>query len=102
MKRRLSVGWLVVVGVGLAFGGWFLVRMKDAMQSQKALAAERTQAAKAAEAGPAKAGPAKLVSGTPTKWRPNISLEGTLQPAREADLGFRAPGRLGAIRVKMG
>jgi RND family efflux transporter MFP subunit len=100
--KRLSAGWVVVAVVALGFGAWFLVRMKDAMQTQKALAAERTQAAKEAEKPHAKTTTAKLVNGLPGKWRPSIALEGTLQPSREADLGFKLPGRLGSIRVKMG
>jgi len=101
--RRLSAAWMLALAAGVALGGWFLFRVRDAMHTQAALAAERTQAAKAAEAPAQKsAGPQRLVNGVPEKWRPTISLEGTLQPAREADLGFKTPGRLGAIRVRLG
>jgi RND family efflux transporter MFP subunit len=94
---------MVVLAAGLALGGWFLFRVRDAMHTQAALASERAQAAKSAETTPAKSGEApRLVNGVPEKWRPTISLEGTLQPAREADLGFRVPGRLGSIRAKLG
>jgi RND family efflux transporter MFP subunit len=94
---------MVVLAAGLALGGWFLFRVRDAMQTQAALAGERAQAAKSAETTAAKSGEApRLVNGVPEKWRPTISLEGTLQPAREADLGFRVPGRLGSIRAKLG
>ena len=102
--RRLSAGWLLFIAGALALGGWFLFRVKDAMKSQAALAAERTQSAKAAEA-PSHRGAAtarKLVNGVAEKWRPTITLEGTLQPSREADLGFKSAGRLGGIRVKLG
>src|SRR3954463_5637823 len=102
MRRFSAAGW-VVAAAGLALGGWFLFRVRDAMHMQSTMANERAQAAKAAEAPSAKAAaPQRLVNGVPEKWRPTIALEGTLQPAREADLGFRVPGRLGAIRVKLG
>jgi hypothetical protein len=32
--KRLSAGWLVGVGAILAFGGWFGVRVRDAMHTQ--------------------------------------------------------------------
>jgi RND family efflux transporter MFP subunit len=94
---------MVALAAGLAFGGWFLYRVRDAMHVQASLADERVQAAKAAESPSHRAGSQpKLVAGVADKWRPSIALEGTLQPAREADLGFRVPGRLGGIRVKLG
>jgi RND family efflux transporter MFP subunit len=100
MKRA----WLIAGVVGLAFLGWFGIRVRDAMQTQKALAAEREQQAKSAETTPKEKSTGKphTVAPVAEKWRPLIGLEGTLQPAREAELGFKVPGRLGAIRVKLG
>jgi membrane fusion protein (multidrug efflux system) len=89
---------IVILVLTLPLVGWFLYRVRDALHTQAALAAERGQAAKEAPRVETK----KLASGLAAKWRPTVALEGTLQPAREADLGFKAAGRLGAIRVKLG
>jgi hypothetical protein len=102
--KRLSAGWMLILVSGLALGGWFLFRVRDAMHTQEALAAERSQSAKAAAESPvhaAAAGPQKLVSGVAEKWRPSIALEGTLQPARESDLVFKESWRLCSILVKL-
>jgi RND family efflux transporter MFP subunit len=99
----MKTGWLFVGIVALVFLGWFGVRVRDAMHTQAALASERAQAAKAAETGEHKSsGGARVVTGAVEKWRPIIGLEGTLQPAREAELGFKAAGRLDSIRVRLG
>jgi membrane fusion protein (multidrug efflux system) len=88
----------VILALTLPLGAWFLYRVRDALHTQAALAAERGQVAKETPRVETK----KLASGVTAKWRPSVALEGTLQPAREADLGFKAAGRLGAIRVKLG
>src|SRR5205085_2916125 len=43
-----------------------------------------------------------VVRGTPARWLPRLPLEGSLSPLREADLGFKVPGKLAAIKVQVG
>jgi RND family efflux transporter MFP subunit len=43
-----------------------------------------------------------VVRGAATPWDPAVPFEGTLSAAKEADLGFKAPGRLAQIKVKVG
>jgi RND family efflux transporter MFP subunit len=101
MKRKLTTGWLVAIVSTLALVGWFGVRVRASMRNQGELAAERARAAKAAatETGGKSS---RAQAGTPGRWRPVIALEGTLQPARESDLGFKLPGRLQSVRVRLG
>lgn len=107
--RRRSRGTLVVVLLALAgLGAWFGVRLQAALKTQKELAAERDAVAKEAAAQPTPAAAAAtakamtLVAGKPETWQPEVQFEGTLQPVREADLGFKVAGRLAQIRVHLG
>lgn len=102
-RRRSPLAWIVAALVVIGFVGWFGVRMRAALRTQNALAAERAEVARAAAATPApSARAALLVTGRPETWQPEVELEGTLQPVREADLGFKVQGRLHQIRVKLG
>ncbi|MSP61321.1 MAG: efflux RND transporter periplasmic adaptor subunit [Myxococcales bacterium] len=102
-SRRRVGPLLLFVGVPLvAFLAWFGVRVQGALKTREALAEERALVAKAAADSPRDAGPATAVAGVPERWRSVVALEGTLQPAREADLGFKAGGRVAAIRVRLG
>lgn len=97
---------LIVLGV-LALVGWFSVRLVSALKAQKELAAERDAVAKAAAAEPAASSTAAkraLATVLPKAetWQPEVQFEGTLQPVREADLGFKVPGKLAQIRVRLG
>jgi len=106
--RGRSRGTVIVVGlVTLALAGWFGVRLQAALKTQKALAAERDAVAKAAAAQPTPAANATAKSSATVlpkaeTWQPVVQFEGTLQPVREADLGFKVPGKLAQIRVRLG
>jgi RND family efflux transporter MFP subunit len=104
--RGFPIGWLVAALVVAGLVWWFGMRVKAATNTQAALAAERDQSAKEAAHAPAQGRPAAIAATTLTgvaqTWQPEISLDGTLQPSRETDLGFKAAGRLAAIRVKLG
>ena len=106
--HRRSRGTMIVVGlVTLALLAWFGVRLQAALKTQKALAEERDAVAKAAAAQPAPAAAAAAKSSATVlpkaeTWQPVVQFEGTLQPVREADLGFKVPGKLAQIRVRLG
>ena len=106
---RRSRGTLVVVLlVVAALGAWFAIRLQAALKTQRELAEERDAVAKAAAAQPRPAATGTttkvtaLVAGKPETWQPEVQFEGTLQPVREADLGFKVAGRLAQIRVRLG
>jgi RND family efflux transporter MFP subunit len=106
-KRRSIGAWIVVILAVVGLGGWFAVRLQAAMASQKQLTEERDAVAKAAASAPP-ATPATTAHSTATvapkaeTWQPEVQFEGTLQPVREADLGFKVAGRLQQIRVRLG
>ncbi len=99
--RGVAVGRLVFGLIALALVGWTGVRVRTALREQGRLLTERTQAAEAAKKE-RRDKPLVLAVGVPATWRPLIAVEGTLHAAEEADLAFRAQGRLHAIRAKVG
>lgn len=101
-RRGLSLGWLVTLFAALGFGAWCTVRIRSALQERTALAAEREQVALTAQKKAGAAATAEVVRGEPAEWQPAVPIDGTLMPRREADLGFKTPGRLAAIRVRVG
>ena len=100
-RGRSRLAWVVAAVAVAAFGGWFGMRVKTAMATQQALAAERAEVARAADkpSGPVAK---QAVTGVPGSWQPEVQLEGTLEAVRESDLSFDAPGRLAAIKVRLG
>lgn len=99
--RTNRLGRLVLLALLAGLAVWIGLRVRTAMHSQKELQQERSEQARAAgeTGGPQKL---KVVRPEPRRWLPELAVEGTLQPARESDLGFKVGGRLAAIKVKMG
>ncbi len=85
---------------------WFGVRMKEALALKQEQSAERDKAHAAAIAvsssGKKEGGEIKSVSGRPTEWQPRVHIDGTLLPHQEAELTFKSPGRVSAVRVRVG
>lgn len=101
-RRSLRRGGLVLLLLILALGGWIAVRVRAATGKQKAVAAERQQVASQAAAVAARPPEARTIVGEPATILPEIRFEGTLSPVREADLAFKAAGRIETLRVKVG
>lgn len=121
-----KVAKIVLASIVLALGGWIAVRIQTAMSAKEAMAKAAEAQAAGQRSGPGsaaapsgdgvaraapvttadkkEAGPhsGAVVFGTPDRWRPEVRVEGTLSPIRDADIGFKVGGRLGAIRVKSG
>jgi RND family efflux transporter MFP subunit len=98
--RGSWAGRLIVIALAGGLVAWGGVRVSQALKQKQTLAVEREAVAKAAaDDGPKTAA---VVRGVAERWTPRVPLDGTLQPARDADLGFKAGGRLQAIRVKLG
>jgi RND family efflux transporter MFP subunit len=107
--KRGRFGLIAALLLGLGLAGIVGVRVKEkvteraAMQSAHAAAAKEAEAesAKKGEGGPKRA-TGRAVKGEPLTFKPAIPVTGTLAPAQEADIAFKAPGRLQTIRVKVG
>lgn len=74
------------------------MRVKQATAKRANVAAERASA----EANAKVKEPLRTAKAEPTKWMPRVDFLGTLEPWREADVGFEVPGRLVQISVAMG
>jgi cobalt-zinc-cadmium efflux system membrane fusion protein len=97
---KLGVRIALILGVG-AFAGLAVftgARVKQALQKQKQVAAERVEA----QASAIKKPPAVAMHPKAASWRPRIEMTGTLKPWREADIGFETSGRLVKVNVATG
>jgi len=89
-RRTLWIARTVALAVSAGMAAWLGVRVKAASAARHAI---RDEAESAKAAPPASA---RVVHPEPDTWEAVVAIEGSLLPAREADLGFRAGGRLGA------
>lgn len=87
----LAVGLLAVFGI-------IGVRVSQAKEKQRLVAAQRDEA----QASATRKEPSHVIAPEPVKWRPIIELTGTLRPWREADLGFETQGRVVGMNVSAG
>src|SRR5947208_414434 len=94
-------GWVILL-LGLALTGWIGVRVKAAMTGREAVAREHATVAKVAAETASRPPTVKVVRATRASWQPQVTFEGTLAPAHEADVGFKSAGRIAAIHVKVG
>jgi membrane fusion protein (multidrug efflux system) len=103
---KVTPGFGVIGLAALAFVGWLGVRVSQALKTRESMAQERAatvEKAKGEAASVVAAGGAtRTVVPKAETWAPSVGLEGTLRPAREADVGSRVPGRLQSIRVRIG
>jgi RND family efflux transporter MFP subunit len=94
----ISIGVLMVG----AFAVWSGLRIQEATREKQELAVQREEdSRRAAEA--AKAIPVvSVVTAVPTTWAPQVEIDGTLAASQSAELGFKAPGRIAQLLVKVG
>jgi RND family efflux transporter MFP subunit len=100
-EPRRRGGWVILL-LGLALAGWIGVRVNAAMTGRKAVEREHAAVAKAAAETASRPPTVKVVRATRASWQPQVTFEGTLAPAHEADVGFKSAGRVAAIHVKVG
>lgn len=93
---------LLIAAGALGFFGLLGVRVQGKMQQQAQIAKEREVTVARVAAGDKELPRVEVVRATKATWEPAVSLEGTLLPWHEADLGFKASGRLASVRVKVG
>ncbi|MCU0656551.1 MAG: efflux RND transporter periplasmic adaptor subunit [Polyangiaceae bacterium] len=93
---------LLILASTLGFFGLLGVRVQGKMQQQAQIAKEREVASVKATAAGKELPKVQVIRATRASWEPVVQLEGTLMPWHEADLGFKASGRIAAVRVKVG
>jgi membrane fusion protein (multidrug efflux system) len=86
----------------LGLAGWMGVRVHEAKGKQAAVSSKRAADAQKAVQEAAALPKVKVIHGTPETWQPVVELEGSLQAAQSAALGFKVAGRITAVRVKLG
>ncbi len=75
-------------------------RIRAAIVDQRSVKAERAVAA--ATSNSPRAIDVDVARATGEDWSPTVTLEGTLLPLHEADLGFKVGGMLTEVRVSLG
>jgi RND family efflux transporter MFP subunit len=87
-----------IIGFGVILGG----RVRSALVEKEALARTRDETAATAASSGNEPARAPVVRPVPDRWSASVQIEGTLLPWHEADLAFKAGGRLASVRVKLG
>ncbi|MCS6899100.1 MAG: efflux RND transporter periplasmic adaptor subunit [Myxococcales bacterium] len=93
---------LLILAGSLGFFALLGVRIREKTQQQAQIAREREATVARVAAEDRGLPRVEVVRGVKATWEPTVSLEGTLMPWHEADLAFKASGRLSAVRVKVG
>ncbi len=100
-RASTPLKWLMVAGAA-GFVVLLGSRIKERQGEQAAVAKERQATGQRVAAAEHALRQVEVVRPVAATWRPTVAVEGTLQPWHEADLSFKASGRLSAVRVKVG
>src|SRR5262245_55608956 len=93
---------LLIAASALGFFGLLGLRVQGRLLQQATIAREREESKARAQGADKELPKAVVTRGERSSWRPSVPVEGTLLPWHEADLGFKASGRLASVRVKVG
>lgn len=93
-----KTGLLVLGAMGVVFFGAIGKRFAEARADKAAVVASNAAQAVAAD-GPREV---KVIRPAPGTWQPVVHVTGEVAPIRESSLGFKQPGRLGTVDVKLG
>lgn len=96
-KLAMALGLLSTAALVI----WTGVRVNQELGVRSATATPPGEELPVAHA-PATVSAAATVRGEPTSFHPSLPCEGTLAPARQVDLAFKASGRLASLHVKVG
>jgi cobalt-zinc-cadmium efflux system membrane fusion protein len=93
-----------VAGVALAagLGLWTFQRIGEAKTTQSAVEARRSADSERAAAIARAPQQIAVVRGRAEHWQARVDLDGTLEAAHRAELGFKVSGRLERIHVEVG
>lgn len=94
----IALGLFALLGVGV----WTALRIHSVTGEREVRANQRAEDAKRVAARADGPKPVRVQSPQRVTWQPVVELEGTLTPARSAELGFKHGGRLGALRARLG
>jgi len=94
----------IVAGVALAagLGLWTFQRIGEAKTTQSAVEARRSADSERAAAIARAPQQVAVVRGKAEHWQARVDLDGTLEAAHRAELGFKVSGRLERIHVEVG
>jgi RND family efflux transporter MFP subunit len=81
---------------------WTGTRISTATQAQAALAEKRVVEAERNAALAKQPERVQIVQGQAASWLPSVELDGTLAAQQSASLGFKLPGKIGSLKVKVG
>jgi RND family efflux transporter MFP subunit len=93
------IAGLVMVG-GLV--AWTGTRIASASKAQAEVAERRAADAQRNAAIAKQPEQVSVVQGVPASWLPTVELDGTLQAEQQASIGFKVPGKIGSLKVKLG
>ncbi len=93
------IAGLVLVG-GLV--AWTATRVATASKAQAVLAEKRAVEAEKNATLSKQVERVAVVQGQAATWLPSVQLDGTLAAQQSASLGFKVPGKIGSLKVKVG
>jgi RND family efflux transporter MFP subunit len=101
-KRPPLVGVIGGIALVAGLGLWTMQRIGEAKTVQSGVEAHRTAESQRAAILASEPVRVNVVQGTADRWQPRVELDGTLEAVHEAELGFRASGRLAHVYVEVG
>jgi RND family efflux transporter MFP subunit len=93
-------GLFLALGLFAAFSFVLAARYREVKAERESFAARAAPITAAPR--PPLASAAPVLRAEKAVWMPRVSISGTLLPVRETALGFKVPGRVAAVRVKLG
>jgi RND family efflux transporter MFP subunit len=93
-------GLFPALGLFAAFSFVLAARYREVKAERESFAVRAAPIAAAPR--PPLGSAAALLRAEKAVWMPRVSISGTLLPVRETALGFQVPGRVAAVRVKLG
>jgi len=100
--RAPLVGVIAGVVALLGFAGWSAVRIQAATHEKAAVAAQRSEDAKRANAAAHTLTSVSTVVPIAATWDPTVEIDGTIAAGQHADIGFKTSGRIAQVLVKVG
>ncbi|HTQ07205.1 MAG TPA: efflux RND transporter periplasmic adaptor subunit [Polyangiaceae bacterium] len=100
--RAPLVGVIAGVVTFVGFAAWAGVRIQAATHDKAAVAAQRNEDAKRANAAAHATASVSTVSPVPASWDPVVEIDGTIAAGQHAEIGFKTNGRISKVLVKVG
>jgi RND family efflux transporter MFP subunit len=101
-KRPPLVGVIAGIALVAGVGLWTLQRIGEAKTFQSGVEARRSAESQRAATLASEPLRVNVMQGIIDRWQPRVELDGTLEAVHDAELGFRASGRLAHVYVQVG